>query len=167
MTMIAAEVLRIGHTGITVSDLVRSMRFYRDVLGFEISAPVQVSGPLFERLTGVPGCVIDVAFARGLGQTIELLCYRAPVDRKASNLRACDAGFWHLCLKVRDIERVAEAMLAMGFAPLGDIQTVVDGPLQGMRALYVRDPDGVVLELLQEPPGVSLEELHLRGLWTE
>jgi catechol 2,3-dioxygenase-like lactoylglutathione lyase family enzyme len=161
----AAAVLRIGHTGITVSDLERSMRFYRDVLGFEVSAPVQVSGPLFDALTGVPGCVVDVAFARGLGQTIELLSYREPADRRTSTLRSCDPGFWHLCLKVRDIEAVVRAVHASGFAPLSDIQTVTDPPLQGLRAVYVRDPDGVALELLQEPPGVSLEDLHLQTRW--
>ena len=165
--MNAATVLRIGHTGITVSDLDRSMRFYRDVLGFEVSEPVQVSGPLFAALTGVPGCVIDVAFARGLGQIIELLCYRAPADRKISQLRACDPGFWHLCLKVRDIDAVIRAVLSAGFEPLSEVQTVPEGPLQGMRASYVRDPDGVALELLEEPRGVSLEELHLQTLWRQ
>jgi glyoxylase I family protein len=164
--MSAANVLRIGHTGITVSDLDRSMRFYRDLLGFEVSAPVQVSGPLFDHVTGVPGCVIDVAFARGLGQIVELLCYQAPAGRRKSTLRSCDPGFWHLCLKVRNIEQVVRDIRTAGFEPLSDIQTVADPPLQGMRVVYVRDPDGVALELIQESAGVSLEELHLATLWT-
>lgn len=164
--MAAAEVLRIGHIGITVSELDRSMRFYRDTLGFEVSAPVQVSGPLFDNVTGVPGCAIDVAFARGLGQIVELLCYQAPADRKKSTLRSCDPGFWHLCLKVRNIEQVVRDVRAAGFEPLSEIQTVTEPPLQGMRVVYVRDPDGVALELIEEPAGVSLEELHLAAPWS-
>lgn len=156
----AVEVLSTGHTGITVSDLDRSVRFYRDVLGYEVSVPVQVSGPLFEKVTGVPGCVIDVAFARGAGHTLELLCYRRPAGLRPSTLRACDPGFWHLCLKVRDIERVVQAIRAGGFEPLSDIQTAAEGPVAGLRVVYARDPDGVVLELIEEPPGVSLEEVY-------
>ena len=153
--------LSIGHTGITVSDLDRSISFYRDVLGFEISKPVQVSGPMFESITGVPGCVIDIAFARGLGQVIELLCFRQPADRKTSQLRTCDPGFWHLCLKVRNIEQVVQAIRAKGFEPLGEIQTAEDAPAKGLRVVYARDPDGVVLELMEEPPGFSLESYYL------
>jgi len=156
----AVSVLSTGHTGITVSDLDRSMSFYRDVLGYEVSVPVQVSGALFDKVTGVPGCVIDVAFARGAGHTLELLCYREPLARRPSTLRACDPGFWHLCLKVRDIERVVDAIRAAGFESLSDIQTAPDAPVAGLRVVYARDPDGVVLELIEEPPGVNLEEVY-------
>ena len=156
----AVTVLSTGHTGITVSDLDRSTRFYREVLGFEVSPPVRVSGPFFEKVTGVPGCVIDVAFARGAGHIIELLCYREPGDRKTSTLRACDPGFWHLCFKVRDLDQVVRAVRASGFEALSEIQTATDPPVTGLRVVYVRDPDGVVLELIQEPPGVSLESLY-------
>jgi len=156
----AVSVLSTGHTGITVSDLDRSVRFYRDVLGFEVSPPVQVSGPFFEEVTGVPGCVIDVVFARGAGHVVELLCYRQPADRNTSTLRACDPGFWHLCFKVRDLDRVVHAVGADGFAALSEIQTAAEGPARGTRVVYVRDPDGVVLELIEEPPGISLESLH-------
>ena len=156
----AVTVLSTGHTGITVSDLDRSMRFYRDVLGFEVSAPVQVSGPFFEKVTDVPGCVIDVAFARGAGHIVELLCYRQPADRQVSTLRACDPGFWHLCFKVRDIEQVVIAIRAGGFEALSEIQTATDPPVRGLRVVYARDPDGVALELIEEPPGLSLESLY-------
>jgi catechol 2,3-dioxygenase-like lactoylglutathione lyase family enzyme len=161
--MMSRSVLSTGHTGITVSDLDRSIRFYRDVLGFEVSPPVQVSGAMFEKITGVAGCIIDIAFARGAGHIVELLCYRVPADRRTSTLRACDAGFWHLCFKVRDIEQVARNARAFGYEPLGDIQTATDPPVTGLRVVYVRDPDGVVLELIQEPEGLSLESLYFPG----
>jgi feruloyl esterase len=109
---------------------------------------------MFEKVTGVPGCIIDVAFARGAGHIVELLCYRAPANRKTSTLRACDPGFWHLCLKVRDIEQVVRAIRASDFEPVSEIQTATDPPVKGLRVVYVRDPDGVVLELVEEPPGL-------------
>jgi catechol 2,3-dioxygenase-like lactoylglutathione lyase family enzyme len=160
--MKSIKALSVGHVGITVSDLDRSVRFYRDVLGFEVSNPVQVSGPFFEQVTGVPGCVIDVAFARGLGHIVELLCYREPKDRKNSTLRSCDPGFWHLCLKVRDIDQVVRALRASGFEALSEVQTAEEPPVTGLRVVYVRDPDGVGLELIEEPPGLSLEQLYFQ-----
>jgi len=107
------RVLSTGHTGITVSDLDRSIRFYRDLLGCEVSAPVRAEGPFFEAVTGVPGCQIDVAFARVAGHVIELLCYRNPPS-KASTLRACDPGFMHVCLKVADLGRVVNVIRSSG-----------------------------------------------------
>ncbi|HTW38466.1 MAG TPA: VOC family protein [Steroidobacteraceae bacterium] len=159
--MASIRVSSIGHTGITVSDLDRSIHFYREVLGFAVSAPVHCTGEMFERVTGVPGAEIDVSFVRAPGHVIELLCYRKPEGRVRSTLRSCDPGFWHLALKVSDIERVVQSVWRAGFEPLSPVQGVGEGPLAGLKVVYVRDPDGVVLELLEEPPGVVLEELYL------
>ena len=158
---VPARVLSTGHTGITVSDLDRSVRFYRDVLGCQVSEPVRVEGALFESLTGVPGCRIDVVFARLPGHVIELLCFRNPPGL-TSTLRPCDPGFMHVCLKVSDLTRVLERVRTAGFVPQGDVQVVPEGPLSGLKAVYVRDPDGVFLELIEEPPGVSLEGAHFK-----
>jgi catechol 2,3-dioxygenase-like lactoylglutathione lyase family enzyme len=150
-----------GHTGITVSDLERSIRFYRDLLGCEVSPVVRAEGPLFEAVTGVPGCRIDIAFVRLPGHVIELLCYREPQGR-ASGLRACDPGFMHVCLKVEELDRVIGLLRSAGFEALGPTQQAAGGPVDGLKVVYVRDPDGVVLELIEEPPGVVLEEVYFR-----
>ena len=155
----AVRVLSTGHTGITVSDLDRSIRFYRDLLGCEVSTPVRAEGPFFEAVTGVPGCQIDVAFARVAGHVIELLCYRNPRSR-ASTLRACDPGFMHVCLKVADLDRVVNVIRGAGFEPVGPVQKAEGGPVNGLKVVYVRDPDGVVLELIEEPAGVVLEDVY-------
>ena len=150
-----------GHTGITVSDLDRSIRFYRDLLGCEVSAPVRANGPFFEEIVGVPGCEIDVVFAKLPGHVIELLCYRAPQGH-ASTLRACDAGFMHVCIKVADIDKVVALVRSAGFQAVGRVLTAEGGPVDGLKVVYVRDPDGVVLELIEEPPGVVLEEVYFK-----
>jgi catechol 2,3-dioxygenase-like lactoylglutathione lyase family enzyme len=153
------QVRSTGHTGVTVSDLDRSIAFYRDVLGCEVSAPVRAEGAFFEAITGVPGCRIDIAFARLPGHVIELLCYRHPAGR-ASSLRPCDPGFVHVCLKVADLEQAVERVRGAGLTPVGPVQQAAEGPLRGLKCVYVRDPDGVVLELIEEPQGVALEDFH-------
>jgi catechol 2,3-dioxygenase-like lactoylglutathione lyase family enzyme len=148
-----------GHTGVTVSDLDRSITFYRDLLGCEVSQPVRAEGPFFEAITGVPGCQIDIAFVRLPGHIMELLCYRHPAGR-VSTLRPCDPGFVHVCLKVSDLDRVVGLVRGAGLEPAGAVQEVTHGPLSGIKCVYVRDPDGFVLELIEEPGGVCLEDFH-------
>lgn len=150
-----------GHTGITVSDLERSIRFFRELLGCEVSPVVRAEGPFFEAVTGVPGCRIDVAFVRVPGHVIELLCWRSPAGH-ASTLRPCDPGFMHVCLKVEDLDAVVDRVRSAGFEAAGAVRQVQGGPVAGIKAVYVRDPDGVVLELIEEPPGVVLEEAYFR-----
>lgn len=148
-----------GHTGITVSDLDRSIAFYQDILGFEVSEKVFCSGEMFENITGVPGLEMEVVFVRAPGHIVELLCFRKPENRGRSTLRTCDSGFMHIAFKVKDIERVVEAVRAGGFEAVGPIQTATEGPPMGLRVVYVRDPDGVVLELIEEPEGIVLEHM--------
>jgi glyoxylase I family protein len=154
-------ILGVGHTGITVSDLGKSVRFYREILGFDVSEPVRATGTIVERITGVRGAALDVAFVRAPGHFIELLSFVQPAQRSHSRLEPCDPGFFHLCFKVRKIERVLERVRTGGFEPIGDIQTLESGPAAGMHIVYVRDPDGVCLEFVEEPPGVRFEELFL------
>lgn len=161
--MTVKPILSIGHTGITVSDLARSIGFYREILGLQISEPVRCAGEMFEQLTGVPGAVIDVCFVSAPGHVIELLCYRKPEGLRPSALRSCDPGFWHLALKVGDIDAVVAAAARAQFMGLSPVKTVSEGPLKGLRVVYVRDPDGVALELIQEPNGVALEQLYLQA----
>lgn len=156
------DVRSIGHTGITVSDLERSIGFYRDLLGCEVSAPVRAEGPFFEAVTGVPGCRVDVVFARCPGHVIEILCYRSP-PAHVSTLRPCDPGFMHVCIKVGDLQKVVDLVRGAGYEAVGAIQKAAGGPIDGLEVVYVRDPDNVVLELIEEPPGVVLEDIYFRS----
>jgi catechol 2,3-dioxygenase-like lactoylglutathione lyase family enzyme len=149
----------VGHIGLTVSDLDNAIAFYRDILGFPVSEKVKASGELLEDLSGVPGGQHEVCFVRAPGLIIELLCYSKPEGRLRSKLRACDAGAVHIALKVRNIAQVIQAIRCAGFEAFSSVKTLPDGPLKGMRVVKARDPDGVVLELVEEPPGVVLEEV--------
>lgn len=145
------DVLSVGHTGITVSDLDRSVAFYRDVMGFPVTDAIHLGGELAEQVTGVAEAQIDIVFVTAPGHTIELLRFVQPGDGARSALRPCDPGFFHLCFMVDDIERVVEAVRTAGYEPVGPVPTVQHGPKKGRRAIYTRDPDGVVLEFMQDP----------------
>jgi lactoylglutathione lyase len=158
------EVIGVGHTGITVSDLRKSCLFYRDVLRFAVSEPLRISGEAVARITAVPDAELDVAFARCPGHVLELLCFVRPEDKQCSRLRSCDPGSLHVCFKVRGLDSVIQAVRAGGFECLSAIETVREGPAKGMRVVYTRDPDGVVLEFMEEPRGICFEDLFFPGL---
>jgi catechol 2,3-dioxygenase-like lactoylglutathione lyase family enzyme len=153
------HVRAVGHTGITVSDLRKSCWFYRTILQFEVSEPLRLSGDAVARITGVPDAELEVAYVRCPGHVLELLSFVRPGHRERSKLRTCDPGFFHLCLKVRGLDRLLEAIRAGSFEAVSQTETFGEGPAQGMRVVYVRDPDGVVLELAEEPPGICFEDL--------
>ena len=146
------QILGVDHTGITVSNLERSLAFWRDVLGFEVSHTAHQKGELGQEITGVEGAEIKlVVLTAPGGRKIELLEYLAPSDRKRANLRPCDVGSVHVALLVYDLDLVLKRIAASGWAAAGKPQTLKTGPNAGKRVVYVRDPDGTTIEFMQPP----------------
>jgi glyoxylase I family protein len=148
----SCKIIRADHTGITVSNLERSLAFWRDVLGFEFSHRTHQAGELASQITGVPGAEISLAVVKAPGHKIELLEYHAPADRNAENqLRPCDVGAVHVALTVDNLDIVLDRIAASGWHAAGTAQTLTTGPNAGKRVVYVRDPDGTTIELMQMP----------------
>jgi catechol 2,3-dioxygenase-like lactoylglutathione lyase family enzyme len=145
------RIIAADHTGITVSNLERSLAFWRDVLGFELSHRTHQTSELASEITGVPGAEISLAVVKAPGgHKIELLEYLAPPDRKQHvDLRPCDVGHVHIALTVDDIDAVLNAIAASGWKAAGKPQTLQSGPNTGKRVIYVRDPDGATIEFMQ------------------
>ena len=145
------HIIATDHTGITVSNLERSLAFWRDVLGFELSHRAHQTGELAEEITGVPGAEISLAVLKAPGHKIELLEYRAPKDRKRIDVRPCDVGSAHVALTVDNLDAVLEKISTAGWRTAGEPQTLSLGPNAGKRVIYVRDPDGTTIEFMQPP----------------
>jgi catechol 2,3-dioxygenase-like lactoylglutathione lyase family enzyme len=147
----AGRVTGVGHTGITVADLGRAVGYFGDALGLPVTDPVICRGELFEQVTGVPGCVIEICYVSAPGHTIELLCYASPADKTSSGLRPCDNGHLHLCFDVDDIAAVIAAGRAYGFEPVNPVQVVRAGPRRGTKVVYTKGPDNLTVELMEHP----------------
>jgi glyoxylase I family protein len=146
------RILAADHTGITVSNLERSLAFWRDVLGFELSHTAHQTGELAREITGVAGAEIRLAVLKAPGgHKIELLEYLASSDRKHVDLRPCDVGSVHVALLVDDLDAVLNAIAASGWKAAGKPQTLKTGPNAGKRVVYVRDLDGTTIEFMQPP----------------
>ncbi len=149
------RVIATDHTGITVTNLERSVAFWQDVLGFELSHRAHHTGELASEVTGVPGAEISIAVLKVPGHKIELLEYHAPTNRKRAGLRPCDVGSVHVALTVDNLDAVLRAIASPGWKAAGKPQTLETGPNAGKRVVYVRDPDGTTIEFMQPPPRSS------------
>ena len=145
------RIIAADHTGFTVSNLERSLAFWRDVLGFELSHRPHQTGDLASEITGVPGAEISIAVLKGYGHKIELLQYLAPPDCKHVDVRPCDIGFVHVAFTVDDLDAVLNKIASSGWKAAGKPQTLQSGPNAGKRVVYVRDPDGTTIEFMQPP----------------
>jgi catechol 2,3-dioxygenase-like lactoylglutathione lyase family enzyme len=145
-----SQVVGSSHTGYQVADLDRSLRFYRDMLGLAVRVRRVVDDPYIGRIVGYEGVEIDQAFLDipGSDHWFELLEYRG-VARDAVDPATANPGTAHLCLVVRDLTALVERLRAHGHDLAGDLVEVPHGPNQGALAAYVKDPDGMRVELVQ------------------
>ena len=138
------------HFSISSSDADRSIEFYRDVFGMELVSDREVpAGGFVEEVTGVAGANVRIVHLRGYGFNFELLEYKAPRgDRRAREPN--HAGSAHLCFVAEDLDAEFERLKTHGvrFRSPGPV-TVVGGPNDGGEALYLDDPDGNAVEVLQ------------------
>ena len=159
--MAAVKVLETNHTGITVQDLDYTTRFFTEVLGYELIGPRAPRGLANqEKVTGVKGAAVEIAYVKGGGHALELLQYNGPADRKAYKPRCVDVGHWHLSINIEDIDVATKACLDFGCTKIGDQITVDAGPNKGNKIQYMALKDGFIVEMTwiahrKQPAGKS------------
>jgi len=146
----------VDHINIVVSDLERSVWFYRDLLGMTETRRARLEGDWIESIVDLSGVVADVAYLEPLegGPRIELLHYLTPVgDSIPENQLPNTLGLRHVAFRVRDIQEAAGRLEEAGFPLLSPPTTVpqeVIAHKAGHKTLcYFHDPDGVLLELAE------------------
>ena len=143
---------RMGETNLTDSDLDRSVAFFRDLLGLELLFVREIKDDYFGRIVGLPGCVVKAALLRipGSAHYLELLEYLQPRGAE-SRPRPCDPGSAHLALSVDDVPALYQRLRPKGIAFVGEPVYIEAGPNRGGYAVYLRDPNGILIEFLQLP----------------
>ena len=131
-----------NHTGQVVTDLERSKRFYQEVFGFtpwyEITPPDEMTAKL-SSLT--PPLGVTASYLTLDGFVLELMHYSVPGAGAPFRARTMnEPGLTHLSISVDDVRATAEKAVEYG----GSIIEESDVGL----ALFIRDPDGQLLELL-------------------
>jgi catechol 2,3-dioxygenase-like lactoylglutathione lyase family enzyme len=139
------------HTGITVSSLDEALSFWVGAMGFEHLYTWDFEdSSFFEGLVGVKPAAARLAMVKAPGHLIELLEYRAPEDRQVMKPRSCDVGSVHVAFQVENVDALLMRIGAMGWNALSKVQRIESGERAGLRLVYVRGPDGVTLEFLEQ-----------------
>jgi catechol 2,3-dioxygenase-like lactoylglutathione lyase family enzyme len=143
-------VLRMTHVGICVTDLERAIRFYRDGLGFAHRAELRIGGEPTTTLLRLPEVDLHAVYLERDGTRIELLHYVAPGVVGDGAARPMNGrGLTHLSLRVDSVADTVAALRPLGARVLD--QTALDLPDFGAAAIFLTDPDGTLIELVQSP----------------
>ena len=141
------------HTSRSVSDMERSLRFYRDLLGMEVVLDTEMSGEMLEREVALEGARLRLVELGSEGEALlELLQYHEPEPKRwRDDLRPCDTGAHHVALVVEDIHSSYERLREAGVEFTCPPQEVDAGFFAGHRTAYCYDPDHLIVELWQLP----------------
>lgn len=143
------------HIGLTISNLNNSIKFYRDTLGLNYLGKMTMSGENTEILFNLNNCFAKIAYLKCneqiSGPSIELIEF---VNPKAAKVKPSlnSISISEVCFQVPDIDAAYETLIQKGvefISPPQYFDFTPDG-FSKSKAVYFKDPDGIVLELLEE-----------------
>lgn len=151
--------LEADHVSWTVEDADAVAQFYMDVFGatelFRLGPldaddlPLTADGrDWMDAHVNVPGARLRLIMLKLTPNlNFQLVQYDKPADRSRTLPRNCDLGGHHLGIKVDDVEKAARYLTAHGCKAM-EIIPISDGPLAGKKNLYLLDPWGHQLEIV-------------------
>lgn len=142
--------LRFDHTGFITPDIEASVRFWEDVLGFEAQPIGERTNPWISDFMGVPEARVRLVHLFGHGTHIEFIAFDAPEDTPVA-ARASQGNVAHVCLMTPDVDALRARILAGGGREQGRMVAITEGVAKGRRGLYMMDPHGVLIEIVEAP----------------
>ena len=147
-------VKEIMHVGLTVSNLEQSIHFYKEILGMSFEGELIMEGESTDILFGRKNCRVRVAYLNGgsglSAPPVELIQFTdSDAETAAGDLHRTSIS--ELCFRTEDIDIVYENLLKQGVECISPPQyfDFTEYGFGKSRALYFKDPDGIILELMQ------------------
>ena len=133
--------MTVNHVGICVTDLERSRRFYVEALGFQHWFDLAPPDDPSAKLLGLPEPLgMQCVYLRKDEFVLELLHFSAAATPPAPQRVMNNVGLTHISFAVDDIDAACARVEAYGGTVLSETNIGA--------AVFIRDPDGQLLELL-------------------
>lgn len=140
------------HVGLVVRDIERSLRFYQNFFGLTIARQDTETGDFISRLTGVQGAAVQwIKLNIPGGGLLELIQHLSNPDlettREATLCPTNRLGCSHPAFTVTNLDALYEKLTNNGYSC---ISPPLDSPDGKVKVLFAYDPDGILLELVEE-----------------
>ncbi len=130
-----------NHIGHCVTDLARAQRFYTELFGFSLEREMAVPDQPADRLLRIDAPLgMRAAYLRRDGLVLELMQFARPGNPPGRDRAVNEPGLTHISLCVDDVEATARRVPGLGGEVLDETNIGA--------AVFVRDPDGQLIELL-------------------
>ncbi|WP_142414936.1 VOC family protein [Hathewaya massiliensis] len=146
---------KIAHVGITVSNMDNAIKFYGDILGLKLTSSMIMEGHNVEVLTGIKDAKLKVVYFNSSDDLqsppIELLEFIGCNNYGKTYDRLSNVGISEVCFFVKDIDETYKKLKEKGVQFLSEPQFFdLTSQSCGMsKAVYFKDNDGTILELIQ------------------
>jgi catechol 2,3-dioxygenase-like lactoylglutathione lyase family enzyme len=140
----------VNHVCFTVSDLDATIAFWTHLLGKGPSSRHE-SSPTDATVTGYPGVRFSAAYFQLPGNLLlELFQYHNPETARPPSSETYVVGAAHVGLVVDDLDKSYRHLQGSGctFRSEGPVN-IEGGEHSGARTMYVRDRDGITIEILE------------------
>ncbi len=145
---------QVVHIGLTVSDLEKSKHFYGDILGLDYVGELLMEGRATDALFGHPSSNCRVVYYKDMthpeGPAIELLHFEnIEVEKHETSLQTTSVS--EVCFTVEDCWAEYRRLKDLGVEFISEPQEFdfSDSGFGKSIAVYFKDPDGIIIELIQ------------------
>ena len=149
----------LDHVSVTVSDMDRSLAFYRDTLGLQEVERHRLDGEGISKMADKEAVMMDVVrlvAPETKGIEIDLQKYLQPAG-KVSDAKLGDVGHSHICFGVPNLMQAYQDLSEKGVKFVSEpIRFDLDWTV--VHVVFFEDPDGYVLELMQVPYETKAEQ---------
>ena len=134
--------------GIVVNDLSKTKDFWMNILGFKLHVEAIEESPYIDELLAIKDpALTTVKLIDSKGFIIELLKFE---NYQVANSWAGDlktTGLTHIALTVDNLDELVDILRKLDYQALSEIKT---SPNKKVKVVFVRGPEGIMLELVQE-----------------
>jgi catechol 2,3-dioxygenase-like lactoylglutathione lyase family enzyme len=131
-----------------VNNLDKTRDFWINTLGFKLHVEAKEESPYIDELLAIKDPVLTtVKLIDSKGFIIELLKFQ---NYQVENYWSGDlktTGLTHIALTVDSLDELVEILRKLGYQTISEIKT---SPNKKVKVVFVRGPEGIMLELVQE-----------------